>query len=179
MFNYFQRRCVVDVANKDRSEGLSSVRVFGAKNTIDDWKNRGEYYLQNAEGDRQKGWYVTFYLHFTLISWKLIVLVYYVSHDTQHSLRLAAKCFDKAGDMKRRDFALAYLSYTEIEDQESTRRRAKQSHEVRKRLYQITNQLLEARGMNVYSCSITAFQLYPLTHFSLDTLLVLCRCWFS
>ena len=31
MFNYFQRRCVVDVVSKgsDSSEGLSNVRVFG------------------------------------------------------------------------------------------------------------------------------------------------------
>jgi hypothetical protein len=32
--------------------------VFGAMNTIEDWKNRGEYYLQNADGERQRGWYV-------------------------------------------------------------------------------------------------------------------------
>lgn len=58
MFNYFQRRCVVDVVSKDNSEeeGLSSVRVFGAMNTVEDWRNRGEYYLRNAEGERQIGW---------------------------------------------------------------------------------------------------------------------------
>ena len=58
MFNYFTRRRVVDVVNKDtNSKGLANVKVFGAAtNTIEDWKNRGEYYLQNAEGDKQKGW---------------------------------------------------------------------------------------------------------------------------
>jgi hypothetical protein len=110
MFNY-------EMVNKDTKEGLDSVKVFGALNTVEDWKNRGEYYLQNAEGERLKG-----------------------------CLRLAAKCFEKAGDMKRRDFALAYLSYTEIDDQEGTRRRGKHSREMKQRLYRITSQLLEARG---------------------------------
>lgn len=117
MFNYFSRRRVVEMVNKDTKEGLDSVKVFGALNTVEDWKNRGEYYLQNAEGERLKG-----------------------------CLRLAAKCFEKAGDMKRRDFALAYLSYTEIDDQEGTRRRGKHSREMKQRLYRITSQLLEARG---------------------------------
>ena len=58
MFNYFTRRCVVDVLSKDGSEeeGLSGVRVFGAMNTVEDWNSRGEYYLRNAEGERQTGW---------------------------------------------------------------------------------------------------------------------------
>ena len=60
MFNYFQRRRVVDVVNKTLNEGgdeeLSGVRVFGAMNSVDDWRNRGEYYLRNAEGERQIGW---------------------------------------------------------------------------------------------------------------------------
>lgn len=60
------------------------------------------------------------------------------------SLRLAAKCFDKAGDVKRRDFALAFLSYTEFEDCDSTRRKGKHRRE---KLLQIAKQLLEARGV--------------------------------
>ena len=56
MFDYFQRRRVVDLVNKDNQEGLESIRVFGVMNNVEDWKNRGEYYLQNAEGERQKGW---------------------------------------------------------------------------------------------------------------------------
>ena len=59
MFNYFQKRCVVDVLSKDANneeEGLSGVRIFGAMNTVEDWRNRGEYYLRNAEGERQIGW---------------------------------------------------------------------------------------------------------------------------
>ena len=62
---------MVDVVSTEEEEneedqGLSGVRVFGARNTVEDWKNRGEYYLRNAEGERQVG-----------------------------CLRLAAKCFDK------------------------------------------------------------------------------------
>ena len=85
---------------------------------MEDWKKRGEYYLQNAEGDRQLG-----------------------------CLRLAAKCFDKSGDVKRRDFAIAYLAFTELEEQEYSKKRGKQSTELREKLYDITGQLLEARDV--------------------------------
>lgn len=120
MFNYFQRRSVVDVVSKETTEeeGLSSIRVFGAMNTVEDWRNRGEYYLQNAEGERQTG-----------------------------CLRLAAKCFDKAGEPKRRDYALAFLSFTEIEEQDPATLRGKQGVELKQRLYNITEQLLEARDV--------------------------------
>jgi hypothetical protein len=116
MFNYFQRRAVVDVVNKEG--GLSSVRVFGAKDTIEDWKNRGEYYLRNAEGDRQ-------------IS----------------CLRLAAKCFDKAGDTKRMNQTLAFLSFTEIENADQKKLTTKQQVQFKEKLYDITEQLLEARDV--------------------------------
>ena len=121
MFNYFQRRCVVDVMSQDNDteeEGLSNVRVFGAMNTVEDWRSRGEYYLRNAEGERQAG-----------------------------CLRLAAKCFDKAGEPKRRDYALAFLSFTEIDEQDSSKLKGKQSVEFKEKLYSITEQLLEARDV--------------------------------
>ena len=158
MFNYFQRRksicavcfcwphfttisshtsfiglhielirlgCVVDVlSNKDNAEeeGLSGVRVFGAMNTVEDWRSRGEYYLRNAEGERQIG-----------------------------CLRLAAKCFDKAGDPSCRDYALAFLSFTELEDQDPSKLRGKHGVELKEKLYAITEQLLEARDVNFLS----------------------------
>ena len=120
MFNYFQRRAVVDIVDKGKpnSEGLSSVRVFGVMSTVDDWRSRGEYYLQNAEGERQKG-----------------------------CLRLAAKCFEKSGEMKRRDFALALLAFVEIEEQIDSKKRGKQSVEWNEKLYSITGQLLDARDV--------------------------------
>ena len=96
---------------------MSGVRVFGKLSSVDDYRQRGEYYLQNAEGNRKKG-----------------------------CLRLAAKCFEKAGEMKRRDFALAYLSFVEIEEQEVPigRRRGKQAAILRtEQLYKIAIQLLE------------------------------------
>ena len=117
MFNYFRRRAVVDVVNREGS--LSSVRVFGAKDTIDDWKSRGEYYLEKAEGDRQ-------------IS----------------CLRLAAKCFDKAGDTKRKNQTLAFLSFTEIENEDEKKfTKTKQKLQFKENLYNITEQLLEARDV--------------------------------
>lgn len=91
---------------------------LGQKNTVEDWKNRGEYYLQNAEGHRQKG-----------------------------CLRLAAKCFDKAGEIKRRDYALAFLSFTEMDEQDFTKKRGKHSAEMKDKLYSISEQLLEARDV--------------------------------
>jgi len=112
MFEYFKRRNVVDEAGKT---GLAGVRVFGATDTVHAWLRRGEYYLQNAEGGRQKG-----------------------------CLRLAAKCFDKAGQVKRRDFALAYLSFVEMEEQDISSKKRKQS-EFREQLYGIHKQLLDAR----------------------------------
>lgn len=127
MFNYFQRRCVVDVITTD-NEALSSVRVFGAMNTVEDWRSRGEYYLRNAEGDR-----------------------------TQTCLRLAAKCFDKAGEPNRRDYALAFLSFVEIEEQDqvdistNTKQRSKHSVEEKEKLYSVTEQMLEARDLEFLS----------------------------
>lgn len=120
MFNYFQRRAVVDIVSQGTTdeEGSSSVRVFGAKNTIEDWRNRGEYYLRNAEGERQIG-----------------------------CLRLAAKCFDKAGEPQRRDYALAFLSFTEIEQQDPAKLRGKHGVGLRQKLYSITEQLLGARDV--------------------------------
>ena len=116
MFNYFQKRCVVDVVNKDN--GLAGVRVFGVEdNNPQDWRNRGEYYLQNAEGDRQVG-----------------------------CLRLAAKCFDRAKDEERKKIALAFLAFVELEEQQDQKRKGKGT-EVKGKLYGITAQLLEARDV--------------------------------
>ncbi|EJK77940.1 hypothetical protein THAOC_00191 [Thalassiosira oceanica] len=123
MFNYFQRRRVVDVVNKDLNEGgdeeLSGVRVFGAMNSVDDWRNRGEYYLRNAEGERQIG-----------------------------CLRLAAKCFDKAGEPARKNHALACLTFAEMDNQDMSKLRGKKAVlDHQQKLYEITEQLLEARDV--------------------------------
>lgn len=113
MFEYFTRRKVVDTR---KSSGMDGIRVFGVgKSTIADWRERGEYYLQNAEGQRQKG-----------------------------CLRLAAKCFDNAGESKRRDFALALYSFVEMDDQQP---RDKRGATMKKRLYGIAAQLLEAKDV--------------------------------
>ena len=63
-------------------------------------------------------------------------------------MRLAAKCFDKAGEPKRRDYALAYLSFTEIDQEDRTKLRGKQGVEFRSKLYAITEQLLEANDVS-------------------------------
>lgn len=134
----------MDTVTKDDSEVLSGVRVFGAKNTVEDWKNRGEYYLQNAEGQRQKG-----------------------------CLRLAAKCFDKAGEIKRREYALAFLSFTEMEEQESTKKRGKHNAVMKEKLYSISEQLLEARDVGFLHKASFSMYYFPssisfsfLLHFS-------------
>ena len=120
MFEYFKRRCVVDVANSDHRNDIEGVRVFGKMSSIEDWRKRGEYYLGNAEGQRRKG-----------------------------CLRLAAKCFDKAGDYKRREYALAFLAFieeTEEEDLPVKKKRDKAAAK-KERLYQIANQLLETEDV--------------------------------
>ena len=113
MFDYFKRRKVVEVVDKDKNES-----VFGKIDSVGEWRKRGEYYLQNAEGERRKG-----------------------------CLRLAAKCFDKAGDTKKRDYALAYLSFEE-QDFSMIKKQSKQGVEQRHQLYTITAQLLEAKDVN-------------------------------
>ena len=117
---------------------LDVVNAFGAGSVTNDtfsyvssnrrWRNRGEYYLRNAEGDR-----------------------------TQTCLRLAAKCFDKAGEANRRDYALAFLSFVEIEEQDqvdkssNTKLRGKHSVEVKEKLYSVTEQMLQARDLEFLS----------------------------
>jgi hypothetical protein len=118
MFEYFKRRQVVDTRT---TSGMDGVRVFGVGNsTVQDWRKRGEYYLQNADGQRQKG-----------------------------CLRLAAKCFDNAGETKRRDYALALHAFIDMEDQDSASKhpRERQGPAMRKRLYGIAAELLEAKDV--------------------------------
>lgn len=64
-----------------------------------------------------------------------------------NSLRLAAKCFDKAGEPKHRDYALAFLSFTEIEEQDPAKLPGKHGVELKEKLYSITEQLLGARDV--------------------------------
>jgi superfamily I DNA/RNA helicase len=48
MFNYFKQRRLVESVKNNSAEGLSGIRVFGQPNTIEDWRNRGDYYLQKT-----------------------------------------------------------------------------------------------------------------------------------
>jgi hypothetical protein len=120
MFEYFLRRQVVTSVNEsDQKDGMEGIHVFGKMNTHDEWSKRGEYYFENANGQRRKG-----------------------------CLRLAAKCFDKAGDTRRRDRTLAFLSYVDIEEQEASSLKGKVSGiEQKHRLYSIAAQLLECEDV--------------------------------
>ena len=60
---------------------------------------------------------------------------------------MAAKCFEKSGEVKRQDFALAFLAFVEIEEQIDSKKRGKQGVEWREKLYSITGQLLDARDV--------------------------------
>lgn len=67
--------------------------------------------------------------------------------------------------MKRKDYALAYLSFIEeIEDQDNTKRKGKHNHERKQKLYRITSQLLEARGMSVQSYNLNVLATSMLIH---------------
>ena len=60
---------------------------------------------------------------------------------------MAAKCFDKSGEVKRRDFALAFLAFVEIKEQIDSKIQGKQGVEWREKLYSIMGQLLDARDV--------------------------------
>ena len=90
MFNYFRQRRLVDSVQKNRSTDLSGLRVFGQVNTVEEWRKRGEYYLRKAVGQK----------------------------ENVGSLRLAAKCFEKAGDTKKMHHSLAYLAFVQMEEHE-------------------------------------------------------------
>ena len=117
MFNYFKCRKVVDTGGGEK-KGISDLRIFGKMNTSDEWIQRGEYYLKNAEGERGKG-----------------------------CLRLAAIFFNKAGNTKRRDYALAYLAFEE-QDTSTIKWRTKQGIEQKYQFYKIAVQLLEANDID-------------------------------
>lgn len=64
------------------------------------------------------------------------------------SLRLAAKCFDKAGEPARKNHALACLTFAEMDNQDTSKLRGKKAVlEHQQKLYEITEQLLEARDV--------------------------------
>jgi hypothetical protein len=100
-------------------------------------------------------------------------------------LRLAAKCFEKAGEIKKRDHALAYLAFVEMEEQENSglirRRRAKQGDEYKRRFYDIATQLLQAQDIDFlgkaglclmktgpaeYARSAQIFEIYACIHYA-------------
>lgn len=64
------------------------------------------------------------------------------------SLRLAAKCFDKAGEPARKNHALACLTFAEMDNQDMSKLRGKKAVlDHQQKLYEITEQLLEARDV--------------------------------
>jgi hypothetical protein len=64
VFNYFKARKLVEEMGKGDS---GAFQIFGKRNTDDDWKDRGEYYLKMGLGQ----------------------------NENLGCLRLAAKCFEK------------------------------------------------------------------------------------
>lgn len=116
MFNYFKQRRVVNevqAATTDE-ENIPTLPVFGKMSSAKDWEERGELYLRAANGDNKLGY-----------------------------IRLAAKCFARAGNQKRHQNALAILAYEEQEDDGEVIRSTQQ----RERLYSIATQLLEAKDI--------------------------------
>ena len=117
MFNYFKQRRVINEVAKGTTEGISNIPVFGKMSSKTDWRKRGESYLKAATGENKIGY-----------------------------LRLASKCFDKAGEGKRQQNVLAVLAFEEEQDAESVRDIQK-SPQQRERLYSIATQLLEAEDI--------------------------------
>ena len=125
MFNYFQKRRLVDVVKNNNSKSLFGLRVFGQVNTMDEWRKRGEYYLQKAMGQK----------------------------ESIGCLRLAAKCFKNSGDTKKMNHALAYLGFVEMEEKEAkvVIKKRRHGHERKQRLYNIATQLLDAEDIDFLS----------------------------
>jgi len=117
MFKYFKQRCVADEVVKENKEGVSNIPVFGKMSTPEDWKERGEYYLRDARGENKL-----------------------------QRLRLAAKCFGRAGETKRQDNTLVLIDHEEEQEQETstTKQGTHKSPEQRERLYGMATRLLEA-----------------------------------
>ena len=116
MFNYFRQRKLVDFVYSDDPKGLSSLPVFGQIDTVDEWKARGQYYLNSAGGQ----------------------------NDNIAALRLAARCFEKAGETTKMERALAYAAFLRIEKHE-TEGPKKKKRGIEKKLerYRIALNLLE------------------------------------
>ncbi|CAJ1968924.1 unnamed protein product [Cylindrotheca closterium] len=116
MFNYFRRRKLVEFVYNDDGQGLSSLPVFGQIDTVDEWKARGQYYLNSAGGH----------------------------NENIAALRLAARCFEKAGETTKMERALAYAAFLRIERQETEGpKKKKRGTEKRLERYRIALNLLE------------------------------------
>lgn len=125
MFNYFRQRRLVESIQKDDAKELSGVRVFGQINTVEEWKKRGQYYLQKTVGQK----------------------------ENVGTLRLAAKCFEKAGETKKMRHALAYVDFLKLEAKEAVAvgKNRGQGMERKRRLYSIAADLLESEDIEFLS----------------------------
>eukprot|EP00980_Cylindrotheca_fusiformis_P007732 scaffold1639_cov107-Cylindrotheca_fusiformis.AAC.2 len=121
MFNYFIQRGLVESVQKGRSGELAGVRVFGQINTVEEWRKRGQYYLEKSSGQK----------------------------ENIGALCLAAKCFEKAGEKKKMRHALAYVEFIKLEEKEAEAvgKRRQQGAEKKERLYRIAADLLEAEDV--------------------------------
>lgn len=124
MYTYFKQRKVVEEVSKQTKEGISNIPVFGKMSSEEDWRKQGEAYLRQASG-----------LGF--------------GEKINQRLRLAAKCFEKAGDLRKQKNALAYLKYVEeldnlTEKQEDIRKFPQK----RERFYGVATELLEAEDID-------------------------------
>eukprot|EP00980_Cylindrotheca_fusiformis_P018745 scaffold6241_cov129-Cylindrotheca_fusiformis.AAC.22 len=121
MFNYFIQRGLVESVQKGSSGELAGVRVFGQINTVEEWRKRGQYYLEKSSGQK----------------------------ENIGALCLAAKCFEKAGEKKKMRHALAYVEFIKLEEKEAevAGKRGRQGAERKERLYRIAADLLEAEDI--------------------------------
>eukprot|EP00980_Cylindrotheca_fusiformis_P018743 scaffold6241_cov129-Cylindrotheca_fusiformis.AAC.20 len=121
MFNYFIQRGLVESVQKGSSGELAGVRVFGQINTVEEWRKRGQYYLEKSSGQK----------------------------ENIGALCLAAKCFEKAGEKKKMRHALAYVEFIKLEEKEGevAGKRRQKGAERKERLYRIAAELLEAEDV--------------------------------
>lgn len=112
----------------EESGAGDEIQIMGKTNTRQEWADRGAYYYRMA-----KGW---------------------VSDQSSAALRLAVKCFEKGGEIEKRDQAKAYLAFAEFDEaykQGQGRLAARQSNsaEFKHRSYDVAMQLIQTKDMEL------------------------------
>jgi len=120
MFNYFQTR---QVATKVLKSDTSNIPVFGKMSSSEDWRKRGESTLRAASGPDVA--------------------------NREGLLRMAAKCFEKAGDEKKYKNIMLFLNFLQFQENNvALVKDISNQPQQREKLYEMATHLLEAEDIS-------------------------------